>query len=518
MSKFSNKSNFFTNLFPALDVNLPGTDSTRDPKTNPVVTGTHANSFVVPSDTKNIFVNRNTGVMYAVWNIGTNPLTGLDFSTVVNNTNDTQEVKSTDLVVSDLSLINQAKDDASAILIGATATLKFMYLSALDNLVPILDKDGDLDGDTYLVLLLNRNLADMKIEATDLSLYTGADANKKVQIVKLADNSTQWVVGNTKDGMGGDLNDHNVHMKFAQGLTSINDNVYVSGDDYATNNGQYKLSTRIDNLVTSYKTKHDAAVTASNVDPAAAAGSTELLKAAIDGSLFGDYDRTFIKVREQFDEEIASKMLTRVATTIDDEVGTANDRNSLLDDLTSSADNLKAKMDLIGIKKDPLDSDVTDDSVQMLLHWTRCFVPQPSLYNAAIQSMFDDLNDITGGAGDANTLKHLRQKRQDHDNQLLSMKSAIHATRVMMKSSGDSFASELTNIITESNKFIQQSLSAFEGEVIRKQVALNNMMYDLSCLQAKLHYSQQKYKVSATEMNKYYSWYVNNSGLVTTQS
>ena len=128
------------------------------------------------------------------------------------------------------------------------------------------------------------------------------------------------------------------------------------------------------------------------------------------------------------------------------------------------------------------------------------------------------LNDITGvgtgsDTGTVETLINLRHNRQRLDKQLLSLKSAVHTSRVVMKSSGDNFSNELTNIIKEVNTFVQNSMSAFEGEVVRKQIALQTMMEDLSSLQAKLYFSQQQYKQSATELNHFYSWYVNTNGL-----
>ena len=277
---------------------------------------------------------------------------------------------------------------------------------------------------------------------------------------------------------------------------------------------EYHLKNKIDTLVNDYSAMHQGLPSTYSAD-----GSRyKKIQSAIDNTLFADYDRTFIKMREQFDEEIASNNLAMIATTIDSVSGNSNANTNALVDLESSSNALKLKTNTIGTKTNPSTDPLNNDSVETLLQWSRCFVPQPVNYNSSIVTMSTALNDITGvgtgsDTGTVETLINLRHNRQRLDKQLLSLKSAVHTSRVVMKSSGDNFSNELTNIIKEVNTFVQNSMSAFEGEVVRKQIALQNMMEDLSSLQAKLYFSQQQYKQSATELNHFYSWYVNTNGL-----
>lgn len=297
-------------------------------------------------------------------------------------------------------------------------------------------------------------------------------------------------------------------------------NLYGEAPNYRIQNigssvpNEYHLKNKIDTLVNDYTTMHQGL----NADYSVAGSRYEKIQSAIDNTLFADYDRTFIKMREQFDEEIASNNLAMIATTIDSVSGNSNANTDALVDLESSSNALKLKTDTIGTKTNPSSEPLNNDSVETLLQWSRCFVPQPVNYNSSIVTMITALNNITGvgtgsDTGTVETLINLRHNRQRLDKQLLSLKSAVHTSRVVMKSSGDNFSNELTNIIKEVNTFVQNSMSAFEGEVVRKQIALQNMMEDLSSLQAKLYFSQQQYKQSATELNHFYSWYVNTNGL-----
>ena len=321
-----------------------------------------------------------------------------------------------------------------------------------------------------------------------------------------------------------------VNIRFLHGTVTTDDsiayeiiNLYgedANGDPIRIQNigssvpNEYHLKNKIDTLVNDYSAMHQT-LSSTYSD----AGSRyEKIQSAIDNTLFADYDRTFIKMREQFDEEIASNNLAMIATTIDSVSGNSNANTDALVDLESSSNALKLKTNTIGTKTNPSTDPLNDDSVETLLQWSRCFVPQPGNYNSSIVTMSTALNDITGvgtgsDTGTVETLINLRHNRQRLDKQLLSLKSAVHTSRVVMKSSGDNFSNELTGIIKEVNTFVQNSMSAFEGEVVRKQIALQTMMEDLSSLQAKLYFSQQQYKQSATELNHFYSWYVNTNGL-----
>ena len=463
--------------------------------------------FTQPSTDHNIIVNTYSGNMYALYN-STTVRTGYDNNWPATSTNG--GVVLSDLLVSDQSLQNNARQEFETL--PDDAALYYLEDAITSTL---------LSGDplaTNVILLLNKNANDMDINATELTLFAGGDSSKKIKIIDRVDNESdstkkEWMIGTNgvdRFGTGNDSNAKNVHVEFKQGFVSGNNNVYVRDGS----SDEYHLKNKIDTLVNDYTTMHQGL----NADYSEAGSRYEKIQSAIDNTLFADYDRTFIKMREQFDEEIASNNLAMIATTIDSVSGNSNANTNALVDLESSSNNLKVKTNTIGTKTNPSDLLLNDDSVETLLQWSRCFVPQPVNYNSSIVTMSTALNDITGvgtgsDTGTVETLINLRHNRQRLDKQLLSLKSAVHTSRVVMKSSGDNFSNELTNIIKEVNTFVQNSMSAFEGEVVRKQIALQNMMEDLSSLQAKLYFSQQQYKQSATELNHFYSWYVNTNGL-----
>ena len=481
--------------------------------------------FTRPSDNHNIIVNTDSGNMYALYEQADTPLQS-GFEAHWPETSTDGGVVLSDLLVTDQSLLNRAKKEFE--------TLTNVSGQLDSNLVPYtrlvyLAKNGDTIDEysliptdqsysTNVILLLNKNANDMDINATELTLFAAGDSSKNIKIIDRVDNESdstkkEWMIGTNgvdRFGTGNDSNAKNVHVEFKQGFVSGNNNVYVRDGS----SDEYHLKNKIDTLVNDYTAMHQGLPSTYSAD-----GSRyKKIQSAIDNTLFADYDRTFIKMREQFDEEIASNNLAMIATTIDSVSGNSNANSDALNDLESSSNALKVKTDTIGTKTNPSSDPVNDDSVETLLQWSRCFVPQPINYNASIGTMRTALNDITGvgtgsDTGTVETLINLRHNRQRLDKQLLSLKSAVHTSRVVMKSSGDNFSNELTNIIKEVNTFVQNSMSAFEGEVVRKQIALQTMMEDLSSLQAKLYFSQQQYKQSATELNHFYSWYVNTNGL-----
>ena len=70
----------------------------------------------------------------------------------------------------------------------------------------------------------------------------------------------------------------------------------------------YHLKNKIDTLVNDY-----SKTIIFNANYSVDGSRYEKIQSAIDNTLFADYDRTFIKMREQFDEEIASNNLAMIA-------------------------------------------------------------------------------------------------------------------------------------------------------------------------------------------------------------
>lgn len=243
----------------------------------------------------------------------------------------------------------------------------------------------------------------------------------------------------------------------------------------------------------------------------------QILDISLSNSLGFDIDRARLRIMDQFDEEILSSNLSTLHQSIESKLATSTVNNSTVTsgegDSAISGDDVKQTLEKLqlytdGIRTHPGEADRSDtDSIQSLFRALQLFGIEPALITSINDTVSTNLS--TGPIG--TSLTSLKNEITKYKKQLAVLSSLAKSQRHMSKRVGDENAKQFEKLIKDVNVFLRSTVHQFEGDIIRKQHVIQQIVHDITRLQRKLNFSASQYKDSSANINNFFQHLIDNT-------
>lgn len=237
----------------------------------------------------------------------------------------------------------------------------------------------------------------------------------------------------------------------------------------------------------------------------------QTLDISLSNSLSFDIDRARLRIMDQFDEEVLSSNLSSLHQSIESTLATSSAANVVV---TSSSEGDNTSSDTIITELNKIqcyynsirthnESDDVDrkdtDSIQSLFRALQAFGADPLV----IQRFTDEI-DLSKSSVTTEVNKMVADVEK-YKKQMATLLSLAKSQRHMSKRLGDENANQFKKLSEDVNIFLRSTIHQLEGDIVRKQYVVQQIIHDITRLQRKLNFSSSQYKQSADNMNNLFN-------------